>query len=420
MTALFFAAVLLQESPTGALDETATRGLVAQFRKSQHWALKCVVLSALGTRWHPAGAGILLEALQSKDLRLRAYALEALRRADPATLRSAATKEVVEELVSKQSAVSHAFYRERLAAVLRALSPEIKTKDPADWTRWWRGIKESYVPPPWTPPDKPKESGRSGTVAEKFVERAFDLNAAGVEVVVCLDTTGSMQPTIDAARAGLADLVAILRGIAPRFRLGLVHYRDLEDYKDGAQILAPLSDKVEAVQSKLAGLQAGGGGDFPERVEKGLELALHPQKIGWQAATNKIVVVIGDAPPHPEDLEKAKSLAKGAREKPFGMKPDVASGKEGKPRLRPFMISTIGVGMSGVSSETEKAFRDISEAGGGAYGALITGENGKSTAGASEKIVAHILSSSFGPEWAKATEAFVETYLEYRRNGFLR
>lgn len=412
---LLLAAALVQDE---GLEESATRALVAQYRKSQHWALKCVILSALGRRWHPAGAEMALDGLASKDLRLRAYAVEALRRAEPETLRAAASKELVEDLVSKQLRVEHAFFRTRVLDVLRTIAPDAKAKTGADWSSWWGRAKADYAPPPWKAPER-KDAGASGTVAEKFVERAFDLSASGLEVVVCLDTTGSMQPTIDGARSALADLVAILRGIAPQFRLGVVHYKDVEDFKDGAQVLVPLGNNVELVQQKLNGLQAGGGGDFPEAVEKGLELALHPQKIGWQAATNKVVVILGDAPPHPGNLAKAKELAKNAREKPFGLKPDVSSGKGGKPRVRPFLVAAIGIGTSAVSPETETAFQEIAAAGGGAYGTILT-EGGKGAEGTSDKLIAHILASSFGPEWARPAEAFVEIFLDYRRNGFLR
>lgn len=404
--------------PPEILGESSVRSLEAKFRESDAWTLRCMILLALGPQWHPAGSDMIVAALGDKDRRVRAYAVEALRRSHSSTLRSAASKPLVEELIERQLSVKSDFYHSRVLEVLRLLVPDAPASKASEWQTWWTKACDTHAPAPWNPPPPPAADGASSgkpgqTVAERFVERGFDLNAAGLDVAICIDTTGSMQTTIDATRDSLTQLVAQLRGLAPAFRLGLVQYKDLEDMKGGAQLLLPLSPDVGAVQTRLSKLVADGGGDFPERVEKGLEAALSA-KMGWGPATNKVIVIIGDAPPHAPDIEKAKSLAREAHQKPFGQRPDVATGGKTKVKLRPFITAAIGVGAWGVSPETEKAFQSIAEAGGGAYAAINT-SNG---AGSADAIVEKVLTFSFGNEWRSSVEAFSAIYRDYHTGGF--
>lgn len=426
-TLLFLAAFSLtlsaQDAPGTAegLDESETRGLVAQYQKTDQWTLKAIVLSALGRHWHPAAADIVLDALNSKDARLRAFALETLRRSDPETLGAAARADLVDNLVRKQLRVEHPFYRARVLEVLKLVAPDADASTVADWSRWWSKDRESgWTTKSWTPPKRAEIEGESrSTRATSFVERAFDLNLAGIEAAICIDATGSMQPTIDAAREAVGDMMAVLRGIAPKFRLGIVWYRDFGDCKDGADILLPLSPQLEAVRAKFRNLTASGGGDAPERVEKGLEFALNPA-MGWQPTAHKVILVVGDAPPHPPDVSKAVELARKAHE---GIAPkdgkagDVATGgKKEPPKPRGFLISTMGVGKGQVATRTAETFRQIAKAGGGTYGELLANDakSGDPIESAG-RIIAHVLGASFGEAWATSTDDFVKTYLEYRR-----
>ena len=399
------------------LDENATKALAGKYKDSKHWAMKGIILISLGNHWHPAGNEMVLDALRSKDRRLRAFAMETLLRTNPDVLKMVATSELVKELIQKQLKVNNPHYRTQTLAVLKRVTSEVQSNKKSKWDSWWRKAKKTYAPVQWVaPPEKEgsKAKGKGGTVVGDFVERAFDLNKYGLDVAIVIDSTGSMQATIDAARDGLGDLVAILKSIAPKFRIGLVHYKELGEMKDGAAILSPLSPQVKFVQDKLGKLQASGGGDFPERVEKGLLFALSG-KMGWSASTNKVILIIGDAPPHPDAVEEAKKLAKDAREKPFGKRPSVATGKKSKRMIRPFITSTIGVGQAGVHNQTSAEFKAIAEAGGGAYGEMLTAGTGSS-----REIVSRILTLSFGQKFKDQMKIFVDIYLEYRSKGFYR
>src|ERR1700682_639909 len=100
-----------------------------------------------------------------------------------------------------------------------------------------------------------------------------------VEVVFCLDTTSSMTPLIEGAKA---KIWAISNQIAsgkptPDLKIGLVAFRDTGD----AYItqVHDLTGDLDAVHAKLKTFQAQGGGDIPEHVNAALFDSVH--KIKW-------------------------------------------------------------------------------------------------------------------------------------------
>lgn len=126
-----------------------------------------------------------------------------------------------------------------------------------------------------------------------------------VEVVFCLDTTGSMSGLIDAAKQ---KIWAISNQIAsgtptPRVRIGLVAYRDRND-KYVTKVF-DLTDDLDAIHGHLMGLKAEGGGDFPESVNKALHEAVTTIKWSGAKKTLKMVFLVGDAPPHnyPDEIQ---------------------------------------------------------------------------------------------------------------------
>jgi Mg-chelatase subunit ChlD len=127
-----------------------------------------------------------------------------------------------------------------------------------------------------------------------------------VEVVFCLDTTGSMGGLINAAKQ---KIWAISNQIAagtptPRVKIGLVAFRDRGD----AYItkVFDLTDDLDAIHGHLMGFQAQGGGDFPESVNQALHEAV--TKITWSKdkKTLKMVFLVGDAPPHMDYADDVK------------------------------------------------------------------------------------------------------------------
>jgi hypothetical protein len=126
------------------------------------------------------------------------------------------------------------------------------------------------------------------TILEKEAVLSADL-----DLVICLDTTASMRNDINAVREAI---IPMLKEILPRFksfRIGMVLYKDYFD--DYLNKVIPFTSDFALFQRTLNGINVGGGRDIPEAVYEALyEAAV---KFPWANQT-KLVILIGDAPPH--------------------------------------------------------------------------------------------------------------------------
>jgi Mg-chelatase subunit ChlD len=127
-----------------------------------------------------------------------------------------------------------------------------------------------------------------------------------IEVVFCLDTTGSMTGLIDGAKAKIWAICNQIAGgkPTPDLKVGLVAYRDRGDAY--VTKVFDLTDDLDAVHSNLKGFKAEGGGDIPESVNQALYDSVHKVKWSTDRKTLRIIFLVGDAPPHmdyPDDVK---------------------------------------------------------------------------------------------------------------------
>jgi Mg-chelatase subunit ChlD len=130
-------------------------------------------------------------------------------------------------------------------------------------------------------------------VVEKIVEILERERGSAVDLVLCLDTTGSMKDDIDAIRELLIARLEELIADFDNFRIGMVLYKDYnESYLTR---IVPFTDDFEKFRKALNAIRVGGGKDIPEAVYE----ALHDGaiKFSW-AARSKMIILVGDAPPH--------------------------------------------------------------------------------------------------------------------------
>lgn len=115
-----------------------------------------------------------------------------------------------------------------------------------------------------------------------------------LDLVLALDTTQSMHDDIPMLRR---DLVPMLEQEIQGYdsvRFGFMLYRDyFEDY-----LVRRLDwvDSLEAVQDRLNRIRVAGGRDIPEAVYEALWGTL--QGFDW-FSEDRMIILIGDAPPHP-------------------------------------------------------------------------------------------------------------------------
>ena len=155
-------------------------------------------------------------------------------------------------------------------------------------------------------PGKEDLIDRIGAVVGKQRGKTLDL-------VLALDTTQSMEDDLPYLRKLLVPALKDWIGRFEDYRIGLVLYRDyMEEYLTRT---APFTKDLASLQNALDAIRTAGGRDIPEAVHEALSTAIH--KFDW-AAENRVVILIGDAPPHPrprgtvtEDQVKEDAKAKG-------------------------------------------------------------------------------------------------------------
>jgi hypothetical protein len=126
------------------------------------------------------------------------------------------------------------------------------------------------------------------TILEKERGKPLDL-------VICLDTTNSMKKYIDSLREKLIPVLDRLLGGFPSFRIGMVLYKDYYDVYLTRTI--PFTSDFDRFQMELNAIRVGGGGDIPEAVYEALYNGA--TRFSWEAES-RIMILIGDGPPHPK------------------------------------------------------------------------------------------------------------------------
>ncbi|MCL2442081.1 MAG: VWA domain-containing protein [Treponema sp.] len=115
-----------------------------------------------------------------------------------------------------------------------------------------------------------------------------------LDLVICIDTTGSMRKYIDSIREKLIPMLEETLAGFPSFRIGMVQYKDYYDVY--LTRVTPFTANFAVFQRALNAIRAHGGGDIPEAVYEALYDGA--TRFTWQAEA-RIMLLIGDAPPHP-------------------------------------------------------------------------------------------------------------------------
>lgn len=127
-----------------------------------------------------------------------------------------------------------------------------------------------------------------------------------MELVFCLDATGSMSGLIATAKEKIWDIVTVVSQSSPtpEIRLGMVFYRDLGD--NFVTKTYPLTSNIDSIYSELLTIQAEGGGDTPESVNQALHEAV--TQMGWGVGQNvyRTIFLVGDCAPHMDYSQDVK------------------------------------------------------------------------------------------------------------------
>lgn len=173
-----------------------------------------------------------------------------------------------------------------------------------------------------------------------------------LDLVFVMDTTGSMRDELQDLQANLVAIIQVLQRLAPTLRIGFVAYRDRGDaYVVRGSQLAALDTADPDILSFVRRLSAKGGGDEPERVDEALAAAT---SMPWRNDAQGRIIVIGDAPAHPADIERTLSMAARFR----------LSAPNGR---FPRAVAAIYTGTGSGATAARRFFERLAEAGGGEF-----------------------------------------------------
>jgi hypothetical protein len=126
--------------------------------------------------------------------------------------------------------------------------------------------------------------------------------SARLDVAFVVDTTGSMKDDIRAVKDSLFDIVDTIVSKTENLtiRFAIVSYRD-HPPQDRSYItrVFDFTDRIKKIHRLISKLKPSEGGDTPEAVADGLYAAR--TKLSWAKEAYKVLLLVGDAPPHGRD-----------------------------------------------------------------------------------------------------------------------
>ncbi|MBN1580175.1 MAG: FHA domain-containing protein [Anaerolineae bacterium] len=171
---------------------------------------------------------------------------------------------------------------------------------------------------------------------------------ADLDLIFCVDVTGSMADDIDSVKTAAASIVDTAAASHKSYRVAIVAYRDWNDSSGYAMFedYAFSSDKA-AIIANINRLSVGGGDDTPEAVFEALMRAIDSKSVGsWRNNVNKQIILMGDAPPHNPSSE--------------GLTPAIVA--KAAEDADPVVIQAVVVGNDGVyDSDAVASFRELAE-----------------------------------------------------------
>ncbi len=143
-----------------------------------------------------------------------------------------------------------------------------------------------------------------GDGTSRFAAYISGLREAGLDVVFCVDATGSMGWVLSEVKERIEDIAKFVRTLVPIARFGFVAYRDFDE--EFVTRVQPLTYSTTKLNRFLGALEAKGGGDWFEAVDEGIKAAI--DESGWRPGARKIIIVIGDAPMREGQARKVARL----------------------------------------------------------------------------------------------------------------
>ncbi len=171
----------------------------------------------------------------------------------------------------------------------------------------WKKLDPQFVPRPdlEAPIDPNDPLWRKETELGRVDPKPLD-------VAFVVDATGSMQPVIDFLKRDIGTIKTALELVSSQPRIGITFYRDFGD--TFVTRSTRLTDKLATLDTFIGAMDAHGGVDRPEAVREALNDCLKENPWAWKRDGRKVVVLITDAPPHPDSQDDCLKLSKACKD----------------------------------------------------------------------------------------------------------
>jgi len=140
-----------------------------------------------------------------------------------------------------------------------------------------------------------------------------------LDVVFVMDSTGSMGPAIAWIRSEVVRLMRAFHAISRQPRIGVTLYRDRDrarDERNGYVVqMIPMTAKEGRLAQQISNVRTHGGGDMPEAVGDGLCAAVLKNKWSRGDDLRRVVILVGDAPPHENTVPAMEKVVTAAAAK---------------------------------------------------------------------------------------------------------
>ena len=180
-----------------------------------------------------------------------------------------------------------------------------------------------------------------------------------LDVLLLVDSTGSMADEIDRIKETLLSISERINDLPsrPDLSFGMVTYRDRGD--EYITRMYDFSSNVRRFLRTIEGVEAGGGGDYPESLNEALNVAVDDPYWRIDEAV-RLVFLVADAPPHldySQDYDYSEEMMEANR----------------------LGIKIFPIASSGLDEQGEYIFRQIAQHTMGRFLFLLYSESGTAT-----------------------------------------
>ncbi|XP_074662872.1 uncharacterized protein LOC141915287, partial [Tubulanus polymorphus] len=170
------------------------------------------------------------------------------------------------------------------------------------------------------------------------------------EIVISMDTTGSMYPYIEMIRENISNILSSLFRISSNLRVAIIAHGDYADQDCENCYVTKIQDFTDDIK-KLRSFVTGISGTCGFDVEECYELVLkETTRLSWVPGSNRLMIILADSAPHEKPFFKKCAISP---------KPKVIDWRKEVRTLSSMDVRICGINCS-AESRTKQFFDEIS------------------------------------------------------------